>query len=522
MQILLAYTTTSTPARKSGAFESLLPIGLCSLHALLRSRNIPVNLANLSGLPDRTITTLLRQLKPTIVGLSQWTHNRHATIRLAGLVKQTLPGCLVMLGGGHATHQADLILQQHPEVDLIIPGEAEQTLLKLLEAISNGTELHNIPGLVLRQNGQIRHTGLQPAWKELDLLPFPASYLREALYTDAQTQAEFISSSRGCPAACNFCASPSFWGRRIRYRSAASVAQEMRFIREQFGLIYLSLRDDTFTADRRRTIAFCKELIEQRVNVFWNCQSRVEAIDQETLGWMRRAGCECIQLGVESGSPTILKQLGKRITPEQVVKAADLIHAAGLQLSIFLITAIPEETDKDRLQTIELTRRIRPDDLQVAPLAYYPGTALYDDAVAQGTLAADLFETNGDEAVLACKDGPSQVDRLLTRLGRFKHRGSARLLETLQQHDGYSAVTAMQLGDLYLAEGRLQLAEEQYCSITTREPDHPWGWYLRGELYEQSGSKRDAVACYQRVKELVPFHAPSLEGLKRLGHKKSG
>lgn len=518
MHTLLAYITASSRNHRPGDFESLLPIGLCSLYALLRSQGRPATLANLCGMNDRAIIDLLLQHRPSVVGLSHWTHNRHATLRLAGLIRQTLPETIILLGGGHATHQAELILRHHPEVDLIAVGEAEQTLLELLEALDNGSPLADIPGLVMRDNGTIRRTGQRQPWADLDSLPFPAAWLHEAINVDYLLQAEFISSSRGCPAACSFCASPTFWGRRVRYRSAHSVAEEMRHLRDHYGLIYLSLRDDTFTADRRRTVELCRELIDRRVNIFWNCQSRVEAIDRETLSWMRRAGCECVQLGVESGSPAMLKLLGKRIMPEQVVKAADLIRQSGMQLSVYLISGIPEESDADRQQTISLIRQIQPDDLQVAPLAYYPGTTLFEAAIREGKAAETLFETSKDEAVLAMSNGQQQVRRLLARTAQYRNSCSMQQLLAIQADTGYSAVTAMQVGDRYVANDDPHRAEQQYCQITQNEPDHPWGWFLLAELYEQHEQPKKAAHCYRQLLKLLPRHRPAAEALLRLGH----
>lgn len=516
MHTLLAYSTPATASDQQESFESLLPIGLCSLHALLRFHEIPATLANLTGMSNKEIVDLLLRIKPALTGLSQWTHNRHITLELARLIKQTLPDCTVLLGGGHATHQAELILQRHPEIDLIATGEAEQTLLELLAALQNDQPLHAIPGLVLRKNGIPHRTEPRVPLSDLDALPFPASWIHEAIHTDTLRQAEFISSSRGCPAACRFCASPAFWGRRVRARSAASVAAEMRFIRDQFGLIYLSLRDDTFTADRHRTITLCQELIKQRINIFWNCQSRAEAIDRETLDWMRRSGCECVQLGVESGSPDILKRLGKQITPDKIIQAADLVRQAGMQLSVYLISGIPEETDSDKQQTVNLIKRIQPDDLQVAPLAYYPGTALFETAVKSGLVASDLFETRKDPAVLAQANGQQQVNHLLARISRYRQSCSIDHLLAIQKNRGYSAVTALQVGDYFAAVGDIKRAEKQYRQMTENEPDHPWGWYLSGELAEQTGQKHEATTCYRKVLELVPRHQSSSEGLKRL------
>ena len=514
MQTLLAYT--SEPDPQSGGFEQLLPIGLCSLHAVLRSRGYPVSLANLCSIPQQEINQLLKSHQPKVIGLSQWTHNRRATIALARLIKQQLPDSLVILGGGHATHQAELILQHHPEVDLVVTGEAEETLPELLDTLARNASLISVPGLVLRQGSEPLQTAPRTPIQQLDQLPFPAHYLDEMLYGDPQLQAEFLASSRGCPAACRFCASPVFWGRRVRFRSAASIADEMRFIRDTFGLTYLSLRDDTFTADRQRTRALCRELLRQKIKLFWNCQSRVEAIDTETLQLMRQAGCECVQLGVESGSPRILKLLGKNSNPEQILRAATLVRQAGLQLSIYLITGIPEEEEADRQLTLRLVQQIRPDDLQIAPLAYYPGTELFRQAVQTGRIRADLFETSRSKAVLAEQNGPRQVDRLLAQTAQYRHCTTPAVLQRLIRENGYSAVTAMQLGDTLMAAGDPAAAAAAYRTITSHEPDHPWGWFLLGELYEQQGELKPAVDCYTRVLTLVPRHLPSGKALQRL------
>ncbi len=515
MNLLLAYTTSQEQKRKTEAFESLLPIGLCSLHALLRSRNIPVTLANLSGMNPKDVISLIKQIKPTVAGLSQWTHNRHATIELAAIIKKNIPDCTVLLGGGHATEQAEQILQNHPEVDIIVTGEAEETLPELLDTLESRGHLEFLPGIVIRKDSKPFRTKGRSPLKELDNLPFQSSYLDEAINVNSGLQAEFISSSRGCPAACNFCSSPSFWGRKVRHRSVNSVIDEILFIKEKYGLIYISLRDDTFTVDRRKTVEFCRQLIERRVNIFWNCQSRAEVVDEETLEWMRKSGCECIQLGVESGSPDILKLLNKKISTEQVIMAADLIHQSGINLSVYLISGIPEETESDRKQTIDLIKRIKPDDLQIAPLAYYPGTALFQSSINSGKIKANIFETSRAEAVLAKSDGLRQTDKLLSLTQPYHNKKTLKTLLSIQKESGYSAVTAMLTGDIYLAKGNFKEAEKEFQQIIGTEPVHPWGWYLLGEFYEQTGAGDKAVICFENLLRLVPNNQPALEMLGR-------
>ena len=185
----------------------------------------------------------------------------------------------------------------------------------------------------------------------MDSLPLPAASFENAIGVDVRRQLEFIITSRGCPASCSFCSSPRFWGKTLRFRSPRAIIDEIRYIRDKYGLIYFSIRDDTFTSDRKRVVEFCRLLLQEKIYILWNCQSRVNAVDEEILCWMKRAGCECVQFGVESGSKRVLMSLGKGITPEQVKRAALATRRVGIHFSIYLITGVPGETEEDLKET---------------------------------------------------------------------------------------------------------------------------------------------------------------------------
>lgn len=515
MKILLAYSSGSSKRCEDSRYTDLLPTGLCSIHSFLCSNGINSHLANLSHFPDARVRKLLTEFRPDIVGLSQWTHNRFVTIDIARTIKSMLPDCTVIAGGGHATHQYSQILSRNPEIDLIITGEGEHALLEVSAAIHSGKPLSTIPGLAIRLDGKPFHTGYRERIKDLDSLPYPSIFLKNSTGLDIDLQAEFITTSRGCPSVCRFCGSPDFWGRNVTYRTPASVVDEFLFLKDKLGLIYLSIRDETFTANRKRTIELCKIMIKRRVNIFWNCQSRVESVDPELLELMKQAGCECIQLGVESGARPVLERLGKRITPEQVIKAAEAAHKAGISLSVYLITGVPSETPADEKATVELMKRIRPDSIQASPLAYYPGTALFRDAVKNRQLSEDIFNTNRAEAIIAQKDGYQRVDRIISKTSSITCGISPKRAKALKRETGYSAVRGMQLGDFHAQHGDFSSAEAEYLEITQKEPDHPWGWFLLAELYNSTGRITEGHSCYRRVLELVPNNRQSLLALKK-------
>ncbi|MDA8414509.1 MAG: cobalamin-dependent protein [Desulfobacteraceae bacterium] len=511
MKIVLAYIS-GMPDRRD-PFISLLPTGLCSLHACLRAAGFDTVLANFSGWTNADVKQQLSDLKPNIVGITQWTHNRFAAMNLAGLVRVELPDCFVIMGGAHATFCHDKVLQDGSPVDCVVFGEGEETLLEIVHHCNEGTSWRDVFGIAYRVHGQIVSTLPRSPVGNLDSLPIAVSFLEQSVGVDIQLQSEFILTARGCPSSCHFCSSPRFWQHKVRFRSPDRIVEEMVYIRDRYGLIYFSLRDDTFTADRARTIEFCRLLIERRIYLLWNCQSRVNSLDEELLVWMKRAGCECIQLGVESGSQKILSQLGKTITPAQVEIAAGLIRRVGINLSVYLISDVPGETEDDVRQTIDLIKRIRPDDGYVSPLAYYPGTRNFDEAVVAGLIDRNIFEVDDKGAVYAVGKPGRNSRKILQWLGRVAPH-DAQQFKSQKELLGYCYATNVLAGEFYRQREEFYLAECEFREIVEREPDNSWGWYLLGDLYGEMGKNKQAGECYHEVCRIIPEHEPSLQALK--------
>jgi anaerobic magnesium-protoporphyrin IX monomethyl ester cyclase len=513
MKILLAYISGTSD--RDDPYINLLPTGLCYLHSCLREAGFDAVLANFSAWSDVAMGDQLADMRPDIVGISQWTHNRHASLDLARLVRRTIPASTVVMGGGHATFCYRDILREGTPVDVVVMGEGEETLLELAACRSAGKDWRHVKGIAFRDDGTLAVNPPRPSLGNLDRLPVPARYLDDSIGVDRELQAEFILTARGCPFVCHFCSSPGFWNRQVRFRSPEHIVDEILYIRDRYGLIYFSLRDDTFTADRSRAMAFCRLLIDRNARILWNCQSRVSALDEELLVWMKRAGCECVQLGVESGSPRILDMLGKLIAPGEVETVAGLIRRVGINLSVYLISDVPGETESDINQTVELVRRMRPDDGYVSPLAYYPGTRLFEEAVGTGRVARDIFETNRDAAVYASGRPGRNSRRLLKALASHapetenRFRRQKRLL-------GYCYVTNVLAGEWYRHNGDDETAEREFREITEQQPDNPWGWYLLGELYDAGGAMMEAAGFYRRVLTLVPNHGPARAALAKI------
>jgi radical SAM superfamily enzyme YgiQ (UPF0313 family) len=328
----------------------------------------------------------------------------------------------------------------------------------------------------------------------------------EADFLDDPGQLSYLSTSRGCPATCNFCNTPEFWGSSVRFRSPEAVLREMALLRERLGLTYFSFRDDTFTARKARTLVLMEGIRAAGLHPLWNCQSRVNLVDEERLVAMKRAGCEFIQFGVEHASERVLKLLDKGTNPAQARKALVLARKVGLNLGIYLITGIPGETWTDVEASGAFIRETRPHDVQVAPLAVYPGTGLFAKYLVEGRIDRDFFRRSGDAEVFA------RVDAHTERALRYLEREGSRVrpdyspAEFAEQKRwlGFCAVTNLLCGDAAEAAGRLTEAEAEYQEIIRQEPRNPWGFLKRARLRERTGRPKEALADLREVLALAP------------------
>lgn len=504
-KILLAYQ--SGQSSRNDSYINLLPTGLCYLHSCLKEAGHDSILANFSTWSKSRITQELLNQKPDLIGISQWTHNRHTSMELAQLCRNILPDSIIIMGGGHATFCYDDVLKENSPVDIVVIGEGEQTLLELVD-LKARSELRSIAGVALRNNGKILVTPPRQQISDLDSLPLASQYLESSVGLDIEMQAEFIVTTRGCPSTCYFCSSPDFWGQKVRFRSPAAIVAEIQYISETYGSIYFSIRDDTFTADRLRVIEFCRLLQTNNVNILWNCQSRVTAIDEELVIEMKRSGCECIQLGVESGSSNILRQLGKKITTEQIESACSVISKTGVNLSIYLISDVPGETAEDISQTIKLVRNIKPDDGYVSPLAYYPGTQLYKRALSNGDVSPEIFQASTSPALYVSSPSRNSSQRLLREL-MHNYQNDPERFKKQKADLGYCYITNIIASEWHNQRGEVDKAEKELLEIVAVQPDNPWGWFLLGDLYSRIGKAKKGRECYAKVLAIIPQHLPS-------------
>ena len=374
----------------------MLSLGLAYIAAYLRSKTddqIEILDTEVEGLDYDQIKDRIKRSKPDICGFNCPTPTMAHVSRLTSLIKQTLPACQVILGGIHPTVMPRKSLQE-TGADFAVIGEGEITFFELTEALKNKqADFSKIPGLAWRSGQEIIVNAPREFVKDLDSLPFPARDLFNLpLYYSAPTKkvseekATPILTSRGCPFNCIHCCSKVVWRGQLRFRSAQNVLAEIEECVNKYDLKEFNFFDDTFTANRARVMEICQGLIDRRLNVSWICFSRVNTIDKELATIMKRAGCQKISFGLESGSQDILNLMRKNTTLAMARQAVADVAQSDIAVHASFMLGNVGETEATIKETLAFAKSLPLDNATFFITSPFPGTDLYDIARSLGSV----------------------------------------------------------------------------------------------------------------------------------------
>lgn len=342
---------------------SRLPLGVLALAGALEQRGDHPDVFNVDAryacwrvasraredLPRRTAEELAAR-GAAVYGFGTICGSYPLTLRMAVALKDLRPECKIVLGGPQATATAGETLVAFPGIDVVVRGEGEFVFPALLDALATERDLSSVCGITYRAGGAVLRTPDAPLIEDLDLLPIAAYHLAENLRSLPSLPLE---AGRGCPFSCTFCSTSRFFGRRFRIKSPGRIVEEMRTLRRTYGTRAFDLIHDNFTLERRRVVAFCEAVSSCGETLTWSCSSRIDALDDDLIDLMRKAGCTGVFLGVESGSATIQRHIGKRLDLQEARQRLRRIHRRRIPATVALITGFPEETERDLRDTVE-------------------------------------------------------------------------------------------------------------------------------------------------------------------------
>jgi radical SAM superfamily enzyme YgiQ (UPF0313 family) len=507
MKILLIYPYFLDARVLTVEDVGAVPLGVYYVASALKDTGYDVEILNWHGInqtPEK-IPEILAEKKPDLIGFSILHGNRWGGIDIARIARQIDSRVTIVFGGVGATFLWEHFLTHFAEIDYVVLGEGEHTFLDLVSQLERGNRqsIGSIAGLAYRKNGRAVRNAERPLIEHLDDLPDPALYFAYP----------HLSLTRGCAGNCNFCGSPRFWGRHVRFHSAEYFVRQIQQLYQK-GIHFFYISDDTFTASRKRVIEVCKLIIEAGLEISWNAISRVDYVNEETLFWMRKAGCIQISYGVESGSEKIRNFLQKKISSIGIARAFALTQKYGIMARAYFIYGCPEETLQTIQETIDLIDRIKPLSAVFYILDIFPGTQLYENFKQRSKVNDDIW-LKRIEDILYFETDPDLTRELILTFGQMLrthfYQNLSRYVDALElidnpelypQHAAFYARLAMTFdyGDY------ARIAEiENKDRIAARLYQRALDYYPRAEaylglgiLFQKRGANRESIEILSR------------------------
>jgi len=363
------------------------PLNLMYLASSLEEKSYSVKIIDDDLLQKgyENVSKQAEKLNPQLVGVTATTSTIKSALKYLELIKNILPESLTVIGGPHTTFMPYETLKNSDNLDVVVIGEGEETMVDLADhATQNIEDINDVNGIVYRdlKDGNLRTTEKRPLIKDLDKLPFPARHLVPFdSYGVSQEQTGGIITSRGCVYNCNYCSSSLIMGKKFRSRSPGNVVDEIEELIDTYHINDIGFMDDTFMLNKKRASDIADEIKARDLDLTFVASSRVDRVDKSLLENLKSSGLKTIYYGVESGSQRILDLMKKGITLKNVEDAVKMAKDVNLEVLTSFILGYPGETEEDMNTTIDFSTKLDSDYCQYSILTPFPGTPIYKDLI---------------------------------------------------------------------------------------------------------------------------------------------
>jgi len=381
------------------------PLGILQLAAFLESRIPDFDIVVLDCQAEQIgwddLKRHIESIEPDVVVSSALaTCNTYTIIRTLDIVKKIDPQIKTVVGGQHFTALANESLESYSEIDFIIRGEGELTLVDLLQDIEQGRPFVKVDGISFRHGDKIVHNRPRALIDNLDDLPFPGYNFIEnnmdkyhfKMMAHSNAGYAMVEASRGCSHKCTFCSQWPYWRGRWRTKSPKRIADEMEYIYNEYDISFLWLTDDNLGLGKRIS-DLCNELIKKGVSdsITWFIQARSDDIvkHKKILPKMRRAGNYWVMAGLERHDDKTITNYHKGIKPNDSKLSMDLLKENGIFAQATLIMGDRSDSHNSIQQLRDFVNNVDPDLAIFMVLTPFPGTDLYKTAIEKGWLEED-------------------------------------------------------------------------------------------------------------------------------------
>jgi radical SAM superfamily enzyme YgiQ (UPF0313 family) len=273
------------------------PLGLAYLAAALEQAGARVKLLDYVVQPysQSRLEAVVNNFKPQLAGATAVTMTFDHASKVLKDLKMIDPEILCVLGGPHVSFRARETLEEIPELDVVVLGEGEQTLVDLMRSLESNRDLKGVNGIAFRRGAEISTTPARRFIAKLDNLPMPARHLLPLGRYRALGLPATLTTSRGCPYRCIFCVGRKMGGTKVRYHSADRVATELAYLASR-RFERINIADDLFTANPDHCLAVCQAILDRNLTINWTAFARVDTVSEKLLIQMKAAGCSAVSL----------------------------------------------------------------------------------------------------------------------------------------------------------------------------------------------------------------------------------
>jgi len=377
-------------------------MGLAYIAAVLKEKHYDVSIVDMDAerLSEERFYRRLKHEAPDVVAITVTTPTLSSSLDAARIVKKTLPKAYVLFGGMHPSIMPKEVIK-YQDVDFVVKGEGEETLIELLSVLNEHNRLELVKGILFKRGGEIIENAGRELIEDLDKLPFPLRRLfKNTSYTypdSLYAETAPMITSRGCPGRCTYCNAQSIFGRSFRARSAKNVVDEIELLQNDFKIREVHIWDDNFVTKKERVFEIRDEIKRRNIRIKFAFPNGIRAdfLNRDILLCLKDMGTYSIAVGVESGSQKVLNMAKKGIALNRIIEAFSMAKEIKLETWAFFMFGLPGEDLQTAQQTIEFAKRLDPDIAKFHILKPYPGTEAYRYIVDNGFLISNNYDDYG-------------------------------------------------------------------------------------------------------------------------------
>lgn len=389
---------------------AVAPLGIAYLASVMREAGYKIKVLDLCFKKnmEKAVEKTIREFKPSIIGISVRNIDNlqyRRSVSYIPFLKSVIDMCrgstdAPLVLGGTGFSMMPLEIMEYCNVRFGIIGDGEYTFVEFVKRMQEGENPEGIPGLICGTGGEnnpnTRAHDVKPhIVGNLDSLPAPSrNHFDNGKYEKWGGMGN-IQSKRGCKSGCIYCTYPLIEGNAVRCRSPKNVVDEMEFLEKKQGAAYVYFVDSVFNYPIDHALEICKEITGRKLKLRWSCYINPAHVTRELISAMKKAHCAGVEVGTDTASDKMLKNMRKGFTKREIRQCSDMCREQGLDFCHFLLLGGPGEDRHTLDETVDLMDEINPTSVIASTgIRLYPRTKLFEIASAEGMIIGDGFSTD--------------------------------------------------------------------------------------------------------------------------------